>query len=85
MVLVFSTDVSIKDHPDMKTQIVVTFGATEIKDWDGTEKEKNGKLVNKLSLNSVRDAECPLLTKLSQQHMLNELTRVRLQSLFIDS
>ena len=47
MVLVFSTDVSIKDHPDMKTQIVVTFGATEIKDWDGTEKANNGKLVKK--------------------------------------
>ena len=47
IILVFSTDVSIKDHPDMKTQIVVTFGATEIKDWDGTEKANNGKLVKK--------------------------------------
>ena len=45
MVLSFSTNVSINDHPDMKTQIVVTFGATEIKDWDGTEKFNNGKLV----------------------------------------
>jgi hypothetical protein len=31
----------------MKTQLVVTFGATEIKDWDGTEKSGNGKLVIK--------------------------------------
>jgi hypothetical protein len=31
----------------MKTQLVVTFGATEIKDWDGTEKSGNGKLVTK--------------------------------------
>ena len=34
------------------------------------------------SLPCVRVAECPLLTKQKQQHMLNELTIVRCQCLF---
>ena len=33
----------------------------------------------------VLEADCSLITKLRQQHMLNELTRFRLQCLFIDS
>ena len=53
MRLVYSTEVSIEDHEDMKTHVVVALGATEIKDWDGTEKASNGKLVNNVEQFSV--------------------------------
>ena len=41
-----STKVTLKDYPKLKSDLVVTFGATEIKDWDGTEKPGVGKLVS---------------------------------------
>jgi len=59
----FSTHATIKDFPDMKTQLVVTFGATEIKDWDGTEKSGNGKLVIKTFYPFIIKATVNIVTK----------------------
>ncbi len=43
--LSLSTHVTAIDYPDMETKLVVSFGVTEIKDWDGTENANSGKLV----------------------------------------
>ena len=46
--------------------------------------QRDSVIRNKYYL-TVLEADCSLLTMLRQQHMLNELTRVRLQCSYIDS
>ncbi len=45
MILLLSTHVKAADYPDMESKLIVSFGVTEIKDWDGTENANSGKLV----------------------------------------